>query len=58
MIKNAKKIVSMILALIMIILIVPVVVFSEEASVVFTWAWDKNVLEHSNEAWVVSWQGG
>lgn len=58
MIKNAKKIVSMVLTLIMIISIMPVVVFSEEASVMFTWAWDKNIVDVDNSATIVSWSGG
>ena len=58
MIKNAKKIASTILALIMVISIVPIAVFSEEASVVFTWAWDKNLVDVDNSATIVSWSGG
>ncbi|MBR5536153.1 MAG: LamG domain-containing protein [Clostridia bacterium] len=53
-----KKILSAVLACIMVIAILPSISFAGENSLCFTWAWDKNVMETDNSATVVSWSGG
>ncbi|MGM9552509.1 MAG: LamG-like jellyroll fold domain-containing protein [Clostridia bacterium] len=53
-----KKVISVLLACIMVLSFAPVISLAENSSLCFTWAWDKNVVENEGEAFVASWSGG
>lgn len=53
-----KRITALLLIVIMIVSVLPVITMAEDSTLCFTWAWDKNVVEHEGEAFVASWSGG
>ncbi len=52
-----KRFISALLACVMLMAVFPVIAFAED-SLIFTWAWDKNVVDVDGAATIVSWSGG
>lgn len=52
-----KRFISALLACVMLVAVFPVIAFAED-SLIFTWAWDKSVVDVDGAATVVSWSGG
>lgn len=53
-----KKVISALLAFVMLMAFIPVIVFAGNSNLIFTWAWDKNVVDVDGSATIVSWSGG
>lgn len=53
-----KKVISALLAFVMLMAFIPVIAFAGNSNLIFTWAWNANVVDVDDSATVVSWSGG